>query len=49
MNKEIELKILNAQKKKMLNKSTKTIEKFIEIQNKLNEIEFEIKRLESEE
>lgn len=43
------LKILKAQKTKLLNKSVKTVEQFIEIQDKLNAIELQIKEIESEE
>lgn len=37
-----ELRILKAQKTKLLNKKVETIEEFEEIQNKLNEIEFKM-------
>lgn len=40
------LNILKAQKTKLIKKQCKTIEEFIEIQDKLNKIEFEIKLLE---
>ena len=40
MNKE--LRILKAQKTKLLNKECKTQEQFEEVQNRLNEIEFEM-------
>lgn len=40
MNKE--LKVLKAQKTKLLNKQCETIEEFEEIQEKLNEIELKI-------
>ena len=33
-----ELRILKAQKTKLLNKSVKTVEEFVEIHDKLNEI-----------
>lgn len=41
-----ELRILKAQKTKLLNKKVETIEEFEEIQNKLNEVEFFIKEME---
>lgn len=40
------LNILKAQKTKLIKKQYKTIEEFIEIQDKLNKIEFKIKLLE---
>lgn len=42
------LKILKAQKTKLLNKPCETLEDFEEIQNKLNRIELEIKFTEEE-
>ena len=41
-----ELKILKAQRTKLLNKKCGTIEQFEEIQDKLNEIELKIKGVE---
>lgn len=43
MNKK--LKVLKAQRTKLLNKKCETIEEFEEIQNKLNEVEFEINKI----
>ena len=43
-----ELKILKAQKTKLLNKQCETMEEFEEIQNKLNEIEFKIMLIQNE-
>lgn len=40
------LNVLKAQKTKLIKKQCKTIEEFVEIQDKLNKIEFEIKLLE---
>ena len=40
------LNILKAQKTKLIKKQCKIVEEFIEIQDKLNEIEFKIKLLE---
>ena len=37
-----ELRILKAQKTKLLNKKCETIEQFEEVQNKLNEIEVQL-------
>lgn len=43
MNKK--LKVLKAKRTKLLNKKCETIEEFEEIQNKLNEVEFEINKI----
>jgi TnpA family transposase len=40
------LKVLKVQRTKLINKSVKTVEEFIEIQDKLNEIEARIKEME---
>ncbi len=41
-----ELRILKAQKTKLLNKKVETVEEFEEIQDKLNLVEAQIKELE---
>ena len=43
---EEKLKILKAQKTKLIKKSTKLVQEFIEVQDKLNEIEQKIKEME---
>ena len=43
MKDEKRIKILKSQKTKLLNKEVKTMQQFIEVQNKLLEIETEIK------
>lgn len=42
------LRVLKAQKTKLLNKQCETIEQFEEIQNKLNEIELQMKIIKEE-
>lgn len=40
------LKTLKMQRTKLLNKAVKTVEEFIEVQDKLNEVEARIKEIE---
>lgn len=42
------LRVLKAQKTKLLNKQCETIEQFEEVQNKLNEIELQMKIIKEE-
>lgn len=42
------LRVLKAQKTKLLNKQCETIEQFEEVQNKLNEIELQMKMIKEE-
>lgn len=43
-----ELKVLKAQKTKLLNKKCETLEDFEEVQNKLNQIELEMMLVQNE-
>ena len=43
------LRLLKVRKTKLLNKMIKTFDEFVETQNKLNELEFQIKELEKGE
>ena len=49
MKDEKRIKVLKAQKTKLLNKSVETMQEFIEIQNELLKIETELKIKEEEE